>query len=177
MYISLAVLGMQDKVKINSLSMVAEDHADSTKNAAAIYNCIRNPLVSKKVSADRKLPLVYVIDSILNNVKGKFIKVIEKDAKEWMSIVHQALPDDKRAKLKKVWNLWKDRNIFPESSWKEMGECFTSGAGSSQTNSASAKLEKAGITWGVRKDLYRFTFSLVVTTTILLYVSNTVIRC
>jgi pre-mRNA cleavage complex 2 protein Pcf11 len=59
---------LQDKVKINSLSMVAEDHADSLQSAAAIYNVIREPLISPSVHSDRKLPLVYVIDSILKNV-------------------------------------------------------------------------------------------------------------
>jgi hypothetical protein len=82
------------------------------------------------------------------------VPVIEKDAKEWMPIVHQALPEDKRAKLKKVWNLWKDANVFQESNWKEMGACFSvSSAGEvSQSNPvAISKLDKAGITSGVRE--------------------------
>jgi len=139
-----------DKVKINSLSMVAEDHADSRPNAAAIYGVIRKPLVSTCVSSDKKLPLVYVIDSILKNVKGSYIPVIEEDAKTWMPVVYEALPEDKRAKLKKVWNLWKNANIFKESKWKEMGSCFlaTSGGTSSAATNSNLGLEKAGITWG-----------------------------
>jgi len=139
-----------DKVKINSLSMVAEDHADSRANAAAIYGVIRKPLVASNVSSDKKLPLVYVIDSILKNVKGSYIPVIEEDAKTWMPIVYQALPEDKRAKLRKVWNLWKDANIFEESKWQEMGSCFVgaSTGGSSDAANSSPELEKAGIKWG-----------------------------
>ena len=115
----------QDKVKINSLSMVAEDHAESKQSAAALYDCIRKPLVSPSVSRDRKLPLVYVLDSILKNVKGNFIPIIEADAKTWMPIVHEALPDDLRLKLKRVWNMWKEFKIFNDEAWKEMGECFS----------------------------------------------------
>lgn len=141
--------------------MVAEDHADSRHNAGAIYKCIRDPLVSKKVPSDRKLPLVYVVDSILKNVKGKFVPIIEKDVKNWMPVVYQSLAEDKRAKLKKTWNLWKDSIGFSESSWKEMGACFdptqssspSSGDKSSSavSNSAlNANLDKAGIARAVR---------------------------
>lgn len=135
--------------------MVAEDHADSRANAAAIYGVIRKPLMAPNVSSDKKLPLVYVIDSILKNVKGNYIPVIEEDAKTWMPIVYQALPEDKRAKLKKVWNLWKDANIFAESKWQEMGSCFSGASaagGSSDAANSNPELEKAGITWGVRAD-------------------------
>lgn len=139
-------------MKINSLSMVAEDHADSEMNAAAIYDVIRNPLVSSTISSDYKLPLVYVIDSILKNVKGKFIPVIEKDAKSWMPVVHQALPEDKRAKLKKVWNLWREAGVFEEAKWREMGQCFSEIVVLDSSGPVSnATLDKAGITWGVRE--------------------------
>jgi pre-mRNA cleavage complex 2 protein Pcf11 len=114
-----------DKIKINSLSMVAEDHADSKQSAAALYDCIRKPLVSPRVSRDRKLPLVYVLDSILKNVKGEFIPLVEQDAKTWMPVVYQVLPEDQRAKLKRVWNMWRDVNLFSLEHWKQMGECFS----------------------------------------------------
>jgi CID domain len=149
-------------VKINSLSMVAEDHADSSRNAAAIYNVIRGQLISTDVHSDRKLPLVYVVDSILKNVKGEYVAIIEKDAKEWMPLVHRALPDDKRAKLKRVWNLWREAGVFSsKESWEEMGRCFSDGGtaggvGSQRATGGggeveSSTLEKAGITFGVRQ--------------------------
>jgi pre-mRNA cleavage complex 2 protein Pcf11 len=131
--------------------MVAEDHADSKKNAAAIYNVIKESLISKQVSSDRKLPLVYVVDSILKNVRGKYIAVIEADAGSWLSIVHQSLPDDKRAKLKKVYNLWRDAGVFSEASWKKMGASFAIVAPSSSGGpEVDPKLVKAGINYGVR---------------------------
>jgi hypothetical protein len=133
--------------------MVAEDHAESRKNASAIYAAIRKPLVAKKVPGDRKLPLVYVLDSILKNVKGKYIAIIEKDVKAWMPVVHQALSDEKRAKLRKVWNLWKDAGVFSESSWKEMGSCFSASSEADQSSGpvSNVALDRAGITWGVRE--------------------------
>jgi CID domain len=158
----------QDKVTINSLSMVAEDHASSKANARAIYECITQPLISRKVPNDRKLPLVYVIDSILKNVKGEFVSIIEEDAKKWMPLVYNAISETGRTKLKKVWNLWKDSGFFQESSWKEMGTCFASD-GSIMASTAgdtlegrtlSAKLKTAGITLAVRVTFSMFKVTL-----------------
>ena len=138
-----------DKVKINSLSMVAEDHADSSRNAEAIYNIIRDSLVSTNVHYDRKLPLVYLIDSILKNVKGYFIKIIENDAANWFPVVYRALPQEKRAKLEKVWNLWNtgpSAGLFAKDKWEEMGRCFSE----KQDAEINSELSKAGLSFGVR---------------------------
>jgi pre-mRNA cleavage complex 2 protein Pcf11 len=139
-----------DKVKINSLSMVAEDHADSQKSAAAIYNVIRALLISPSVHSDRKLPLVYVLDSILKNVKGEFVSVIGPDVKEWLPVVYKAVPEDKKAKLKKVWNLWKEANVFAADEWEKMGRCFSdSGANMSAGDAINNDtLGKADIAFG-----------------------------
>lgn len=158
----------QDKVKINSLSMVAEDHAESKKNARAIYNVIRESLMSRILSIDRKLPLVYLIDSILKNVKGKYIPIIEADARQWLPVVYHSLPEDGRVKLKKVYNLWKDAGVFSEASWKLMGTCFTTSSASSSSDNnnynpeSKLQLEKAGITYGVRHNILElFSFSFL----------------
>ena len=129
--------------------MVAEDHAESKTNAGAIYKLIREPLISKAVPAARKLPLVYVVDSILKNVKGKYIPVIEQDANTWLPIVFQELPDDQRVKLKKVYDLWKDVGIFSEVSWRQMGASFSGLAADTMGQELDPKLEEAGITSGV----------------------------
>jgi len=141
-----------DKVKINSLSMVAEDHAGSSRNAKALYNIILESLVSADVNCDRKLPLVYVVDSILKNVKGQFIPIVEQDASNWLPVVYDALPEEKRVKLEKVWKLWKNTDVFAKEKWEEMGKCF-SGTGSKNNGNGSetlvdSELEKAGLSLG-----------------------------
>lgn len=144
-----------DKVKINSLSMVAEDHAESSGNAAAIYNIIRESLISTSVHCDRKLPLVYLIDSILKNVKGRFIPLVENDAANWLPVVYKALPEEKRAKLEKVWNLWNkgtSAGVFAKDKWEEMGRCFSENNGGTDTT-INSDLSKAGLSLGVRLPL------------------------
>jgi len=147
-----------DKVKINSLSMVAEDHAESSTNAAAIYKIIRESLISTSVHCDKKLPLVYLVDSILKNVKGRFIPIIENDAANWFPVVYNALPDEKRAKLQKVWNLWnkgRSAGVFAKDKWEEMGRCFSEKSTSSLNNGSNSTdmaidsdLSKAGLSFG-----------------------------
>jgi len=138
---------LQDKVKINSLSMVAEDFASSTAQASALYKCIRTPLISKQAPVDRKLSLVYVIDSLLKNVRGKFIPVIETDAKAWMPVVFEQMSEEQRAKLRRVWNTWRECNLFSEKNWEEMGVCFVEADGivEAKKAAAEAKTKAAGI--------------------------------
>ena len=102
--------------------MVAEDHADTKASAKAIYNIIRERIMH--CHKDNLLPLVYVLDSILKNVKGKFIEVIKVDVINWMSVVYRQLPKEQQAKLQKMWRTWNEFKIFDATSWKAMGECF-----------------------------------------------------
>ena len=111
-----------EKVAINSLSMAAEDFVTSQASAQTIYNCIRSRLVDCTTpgisSPDRKLPLVYVLDSLLKNVKGVYIKIIQDDAATWMSTVYEifdkANKENEKARLKKVWNTWKEFGVIKD---------------------------------------------------------------
>eukprot|EP00586_Coscinodiscus_wailesii_P016082 CAMPEP_0172510946 /NCGR_PEP_ID=MMETSP1066-20121228/232570_1 /TAXON_ID=671091 /ORGANISM="Coscinodiscus wailesii, Strain CCMP2513" /LENGTH=375 /DNA_ID=CAMNT_0013290127 /DNA_START=18 /DNA_END=1141 /DNA_ORIENTATION=+ len=130
-----------DKVKINTLSMIAEDHSSSPTSSKNLYTLIRTPLLSPTLNPQRKLPLVYVIDSILKNVGGCFITHIEDDAKHWLPVVfstkvgsHQQ-NETVKAKLKKVWNTWKDANLFKEEVWRDMGQCFDEEVNNTQQQS------------------------------------------
>lgn len=69
------------------------------------------------------------IDSILKNAKGQYIPIIEEDAKFWMPILYDKLaPGRPRDTLERVWKIWRDVGIFSESSWKQMGSCFSKGS-------------------------------------------------
>lgn len=127
--------------------MVAEDFAASSKMAKALYETIRTPLMSRSVPKENKLPLVYVIDSLLKNVRGNFIPIIEADAKTWMPVVFEQMSEEHQAKLRKVWNTWRDSKLFSEKNWEDMGICFVEADGivESQRVEAEAKTKAAGI--------------------------------
>ena len=109
--------------------MVAEDHAHDTQTASLLYKNIRILLTNNSNSTntiDHKLPLVYVIDSILKNVGGEFIPIVEKDAITWIPIVHNIFSTrpDYRLKLKKVLSTWSTSNIFKQTTIQKMYTCF-----------------------------------------------------
>lgn len=141
-----------EKVAINSLSMAAEDFVNSPTSASTIYNCIRSRLVDTTTpgisSPDRKLPLVYVLDSLLKNVKGVYVKIITDDAQHWMSTVYdifdKANKDNEKTRLKKVWNTWKNQGaITDEAKWRQIGQCFIK-ADEAEKSASDAKTAAAG---------------------------------
>jgi len=103
--------------------MVAEDHSDSKGSAKALYNVIRQRLTSTNNVANL-LPLVYLVDSILKNVKGKYVEVVEADADTWIPVVYKQLPEPQRQKLHRVWTTWKDSQLFAPERLQAMGRCF-----------------------------------------------------
>lgn len=139
-----------EKVAINSLSMAAEDFDSSPKSAAVIFHCIRSRLVDCTTpgisSPDRKLPLVYVLDSLLKNVKGVYTDIILGDAVDWLTEVYnifdKAHKEDEKARLKKVWSSWKQFGVIKDDErWRQIGQCFfatgTSGGDAASPNSSA----------------------------------------
>jgi CID domain len=143
---------VQDKVAINSLSMVAEDHADSRGSARQIYNVIRNRLVTTSNNSNL-LPLVYVLDSILKNVKGRYIQVIEDDAETWLGGVYRKLPDLQKQKLKKVYQTWVDARLFSEERLKAMGLCLEGGGGGVGGASVANQSSSSALSGGLRTNI------------------------
>ena len=142
-----------DKVLINTLSMIAEDYSVSfPKSCSSIYQAIKDFLISPDIRPDCKLPLVYVIDSILKNVKGLYIEIMQQDIGQWMNIVYQSLQGNElaRTKLRKVWNTWNECKIFSEGDWKAMGKCFIDEDEKAETAKkiTDAKTKAAGIERG-----------------------------
>lgn len=141
--------------------MIAEDHADSKEASKKLYECIRTKLLF--ASGDHKLPIIYVIDSILKNARGCYIGLFEDDAQTWMNSVYRALPDeDTRSKLKRVWNTWKDFSLFSTEKWKAIGACFegsgNSGERSPRSSSPSGATLAAGIPRSVRQKRFNNTY-------------------
>jgi len=133
--------------------MAAEDFVSSPTSAKTIYDCIRSRLVDQTTpgisSPDRKLPLVYVLDSLLKNVKGVYVNIITDDASNWMPIVYdmfdKANKENEMARLKKVWNTWRNQGaIQDEAKWRLIGQCFIK-KDEDEKAAADAKTAAAGI--------------------------------
>ena len=131
-----------DKILINTLTMIAEDYSKAyPKSSRDIYNAIKEMLLSHTMKPSCKLPLVYVIDSILKNARGLFIEIMAEDfsnvdyKKEgddndnWMKDVYEFLGNDEQSKVKlrktwNTWNKWEQTEIFPHDIWSKIGQCF-----------------------------------------------------
>lgn len=142
-----------DKVTINLLTMVAEDHGSSLKAASSLYNCIRTLLISPTIHPERKLPLVYAIDSILKNVKQQFIPLIETDALQWIPVVYSSLHKHvntkaQKVKLKKVLQTWRDFKVFKAEAVHNMILCYEK----ADANAAIGKIDSAKTGGGANVD-------------------------
>jgi pre-mRNA cleavage complex 2 protein Pcf11 len=104
--------------------MIAEDYKDAVGSATKLYHILRQRLLSCKAS--EKLPVLYVLDSVLKNCKGCYIEIVEQDAASWMAVVYNQLDANGQQKLQKVWRTWNEFQLFSSvSNWKHMGRCFT----------------------------------------------------
>ncbi len=142
-----------EKVVINGLSMAAEDFASSRSSALRIYDCILERLLDTESpvmsSPDRKLPLVYALDSLLKNVGGVFIDIIQDGAVGWMPRVYdifdRARKEDEKARLKRVWNTWREFGIIKDADrWREIGRCFLEAEERARAAAASSDVRIAG---------------------------------
>lgn len=157
-----------DKIIINTLTMIAEDYAKAyPKSSRHIYNAIKELLLSHSMKPRCKLPLVYVIDSILKNARGLFIEIMKEDFNStnsedgdenkgkdinWMKDVFDYLGNDEVSKVKlrktwKTWNKWEQSEIFPLDVWSKIGQCFIDEDEKAQNakKTADAKARAAGI--------------------------------
>lgn len=110
---SLKELNTISKVEINVLTMLAEENMEE---AITIVGCIENHL--KTAPKDRKLPILYLVDSICKNCKNS--KYIELFTQNIVSNFYNAfkVSDEKvRRSLEKLRKTWGDPNmkIFPQS--------------------------------------------------------------
>jgi hypothetical protein len=117
-----------DKVLINTLTMIAEDYAPLERSASELYNLIRDMLLNPKVAAGRKLPLIYVIDSILKNAKGQYVPIIERTASEWINATCKVLKNNEgeRDKFRRIFYSWRDAGIFQTVPMELMLDAFES---------------------------------------------------
>ena len=132
-----------DKVMINTLSMIATDYQDSFQSATKLYTVWKQCLLQSR-SIHEKMPILYVLDSILKNVPGKlFRNLVERDYKSWLPATYHVLPTVQQQKLIKVHQTWKEFNIFTSlEKWKEVGasflkNAFDDGGGTEASNNRS----------------------------------------
>ena len=104
---SLNDLSFNSKPLINMLTMLSEDYKDS--KAPQIVRCIEQRLHS--VSADKKLPLLYLLDSICKNVGHIYVTLFTQNIVSTFCETFEKVDEKTRLSLYKLRQTWS--SIFP----------------------------------------------------------------
>ncbi|EFN78884.1 Pre-mRNA cleavage complex 2 protein Pcf11 [Harpegnathos saltator] len=103
---SLSDLTINSKPLINMLTMLAEDNID---HAPAIVQAVETHL--QKVRSDIKLPVLYLIDSIVKNVNGDYLNLFTQNIVNTFCGVFEKVDENTRASMWKLRQTWND--VFP----------------------------------------------------------------
>ncbi|XP_025986831.1 uncharacterized protein LOC105195218 isoform X2 [Solenopsis invicta] len=103
---SLSDLTINSKPLINMLTMLAEDNIE---HASAIVQAVESHLL--KVRSDIKLPVLYLIDSIVKNVNGDYLNLFTQNIVNTFCGVFEKVDENTRASMWKLRQTWND--VFP----------------------------------------------------------------
>ncbi|XP_071642109.1 uncharacterized protein Pcf11 isoform X4 [Temnothorax longispinosus] len=103
---SLSDLTINSKPLINMLTMLAEDNIE---HASAIVQAVEDHL--QKVRSDIKLPVLYLIDSIVKNVNGDYLNLFTQNIVNTFCGVFEKVDENTRASMWKLRQTWSD--VFP----------------------------------------------------------------
>ncbi|KAL6259064.1 hypothetical protein P5V15_008985 [Pogonomyrmex californicus] len=103
---SLSDLTINSKPLINMLTMLAEDNIE---HAPAIVQAVETHL--QKVRSDIKLPVLYLIDSIVKNVNGNYLNLFTQNIVNTFCDVFEKVDENTRASMWKLRQTWND--VFP----------------------------------------------------------------
>ncbi|XP_047463518.1 pre-mRNA cleavage complex 2 protein Pcf11 [Mugil cephalus] len=103
---SLEDLTFNSKPHINMLTILAEENVNFAKDIVAIIEA----QISKAPAAE-KLPVLYLVDSIVKNVGGEYLAVFAKNLITTFICVFEKVDENTRKSLFKLRSTWDD--VFP----------------------------------------------------------------
>ncbi|XP_026183584.1 pre-mRNA cleavage complex 2 protein Pcf11 [Mastacembelus armatus] len=103
---SLEDLTFNSKPHINMLTILAEENLNFAKDIVAIIEA-----QILKAPATEKLPVLYLVDSIVKNVGGEYLEVFAKNLISSFICVFEKVDENTRKSLFKLRSTWDD--VFP----------------------------------------------------------------
>ncbi|XP_054160515.1 polyadenylation and cleavage factor homolog 11-like [Oppia nitens] len=97
-------LTFNSKPLINLLTMLSEDYKDT--KAPQIVSCIEHRL--HEVSNDKKLPILYLLDSIIKNVGNTYVNLFTQNIVSTFCDVFEKVDEKTRLSLYKLRQTWAD---------------------------------------------------------------------
>lgn len=115
---TLSELSSTSKIEINALTMLAEDNKEFAVHIAA---CIEDQL--KSVPKNRKLPILYLIDSICKNYpKSVYVQLFTQNIVSNFCNVFEVSDEKVRKSLHKLRMTWDTTKIFPQKKLNAIDE-------------------------------------------------------
>lgn len=105
---SLQDLTFNSKPLISMLTMLADDYKDT--KAPDIVRCVEQRL--HQVTGDKKLPILYLLDSICKNIGEIYVKLFTQNIVSNFCDVFEKVDEKTRLSLYKLRQTWND--IFPQ---------------------------------------------------------------
>lgn len=106
---SLADLTTNSKPLINVLTMLADEYGK--EHAKEIVEAIETHLA--KVSTEVKLPILYLIDSIVKNVDNTYTELFSQNIVSTFCNVFKVVDESTRSEMFKLRQTWND--VFPQN--------------------------------------------------------------
>eukprot|EP00752_Nemacystus_decipiens_P001905 g1835.t1 len=107
-----------DKVIINALTGTAERHRED--KAQGITTVLQNMLVDPNHPAKHKLPICYLVDSIVKNISDPYADLFEVGLTHWFCTAYDAVDDKSKRHLARVLATWEVQSIFSADKRKEI---------------------------------------------------------
>ncbi|GMH73062.1 hypothetical protein TrST_g10224 [Triparma strigata] len=116
--------GHPDKKIINSLTMLCEDYNTSPSASSQLYNLIRTSLLNSSTPSSHKLPLIYLLDSMLHNaddVSSKlYKKLISGEVKLVYNSVWNSVEEKDKKRLQRLAGIWEKNEMFDKEIMEDV---------------------------------------------------------
>ncbi|CAM9712763.1 unnamed protein product [Ectocarpus fasciculatus] len=107
-----------DKIIINALTGTAKRHR--TDKAQAIATVLQNMLMDPSHPAKHKLPICFLVDSLVKNITDPFADLFENGLTRWFCSAYDAVDEKSKKHLARVVATWEVQSIFSADKRKEI---------------------------------------------------------
>lgn len=107
-----------DKYLIQNLTQMAERAPDSVKRP--IVDHMESVICDPHIKPERKLPLCYLIDSMLKNIGGVYIALFGENVVRWFPRAYEMVDAKAQFSMARVLGTWEQTRLFPEESLRQL---------------------------------------------------------
>ncbi|GMH80447.1 hypothetical protein TL16_g08551 [Triparma laevis f. inornata] len=139
-----------DKQIINTLTMLCEDFHTSPTAVAKLYNLIRSELLNVNTDDTHKLPLIYLLDSLLHNADDPSLLLYKNKITEEIKLiynsVYSSVNEKDKKRLERLAGIWEKNSMFNDEIMEDILSHSSSSSSPSPSSSASTSAQSTSTT-------------------------------